>query len=217
MTDITDDDKIIELADAQKERPKPPGKKPGTADPEARRDLFKQIAKEAHDEAALEGITEDERTFAEYIVAGESFASAYELTFPEDVPQIIVKAEPDKDGKQKVSSWPDHQRSYQKGARIAKRPAVRAYVATRLDQEEGDSSHTSARLANFIVKRLEHEAVYASTPAARLKALEQLSKHKVVQVSEDLAGAKAREHRTESDLLADIQRRLDRVTNGNKE
>lgn len=201
MTDTIDTDnpdKVIELSELT-ERPanKGQGRPKGYVDPNDRKELFKQLNREARDEVALEGITEQEKAFGDAIVGGESFAGAYVNAYPE-----ILLDEP----------TPNHQRLYQLGARLAKKPAVRAYLTNRLDEEEGDISHTSARLNNFILKRLEEEAVTARTDGARLKALELLAKHKAIAVTEDLTSAKAKAERSTEDVLKQISEKIEKLT-----
>lgn len=202
----TDDpNKIVELSerrDIAKERgSEKSGKKPGSADREARRELFKEVILEAKSEAALQALTEQEKYFVDCVVDGDSLGFAFATAWPE----LAV----DGDGCRLPTT-----RLYTLGARKAKLPSVRAYLSTRLDEEEGESSHTSSRLNNFVLKRLEHEAEYAKTDGARLKALEMIAKHKAVQVSEDIAGAKAKADRTSAEVIEEIQKRITKLTTG---
>jgi hypothetical protein len=186
------------------------GKKKGSTTPTNQNKIamFKRMAKEAIAEGASDRLTEQENSFAELVASGASLVEAYKQSFPElcYAVQII-------DDREQVVEVMSYERMYSRANALAKKPDVRSSIITRLDQEEGDVSHTASRLDNFIVKRLEAEAADPNnSAAARIAALKALSEHRAVAVAEGKAAERAAA--TSEEVMEQIKERVSQLSGG---
>lgn len=201
---LTDDllsEEVLQTSDAEKivdiasRRPKKPTARNQNKERVSTPDKFKRMFREAALEKAkyeARQLTEDEQTFVDLIIAGESMSMAFAHAFPDKING--------RNGKPLTI-----EQLWDRGDKLANTVKIRSEVRLRLEKELGDTEHTSLRLHNFIMKRLEHEASY-SNPAGRLKALAMLRDYGAVAAVDKEAEKQAQ--KTSEEIMAEFEKKL---------
>ena len=132
------------------------------------------------------GLTAKQEGFAQSVSRGANLSDAYRENY-------------DADGMTPNTVW-------NSACKLNKNPKVSARVAEIQAELEGDYKARETRLAEFVLKQLQTEAIDANTDGARVRALELIGKH--VGLFTDKLEVEEKSAKTSSELEKELEHKL---------
>ncbi len=132
------------------------------------------------------GLTAKQEGFAQAVAHGANLSDAYRENY-------------DADGMAPNTIW-------NSACKLNKNPKVSARVREIQAELEEDHKAREARLAEFVLKQLQSEAMEANTDGARVRALELIGKH--VGLFTDKLEVEEKSAKTSSEIEKELERKL---------
>lgn len=139
------------------------------------------------------GLTLSQDNFCKYVASGIPLGAAYRKAYP-------------------TATTKNQATIYQRSSRLYKKPGIKERIDGLLREREAYALNDFARIRQFVVERLQLEAIKDSNSgSARVRALELLGKIDKVKLFIEDKTEKKDEPQSSGDILAELQSRLTRL------
>lgn len=141
----------------------------------------------------VNGLTVSQENFCRYVASGTPLTVAYRKSFPN-------------------VTTPNNATVYQRANKLYKKMQIKERIDALLKAREVHSINDFARIRQFVVERLQLEAIEkTNSGSARVRALELLGKIDKVKLFSEEKEKEKEDSQSSGDILAELQSRLTRL------